>query len=85
MGSRGVEEEIGILLKALVRGETNPESAADWALEMMGSDDPKVGEPRIWTALDRLAGADLKTGPSSYLHDVTDFEVWLADFEEGGR
>ena len=35
----------------------------------------------LWTALDRLAGADLQQGPGVSLHGEEDFRSWLADFD----
>jgi hypothetical protein len=68
------------LLVGLTSGEVDREEAADWAMERIR--DVSAGyssEAALWTLLDRLAGADIKISPESYLHSVEDFEAWLAD------
>ncbi|MFI0449617.1 hypothetical protein [Actinomadura sp. 6N118] len=81
MEDSGLEQEVRARLAALARQDEDPADVADWAIEVMNRDDLEVGDPKVWTALDRLAGADLQSAPNVYLHSIQDFEEWLTDFE----
>ncbi len=72
--------EVEDRLVQLATGRATPEEVADWAQVWLKADDPRVDDPRIWDAIDTLAGADLKTGPSTYLHGESDFKSWLDEF-----
>ncbi|MEU5597307.1 DNA-binding protein [Streptomyces sp. NPDC020298] len=85
MGNEGLGTEIGLRLRRLVGGEVGRDEVADWAMTLMESDEPELNDGRIWTALDRLAGADLMVGPGQYLHGPEDFESWLAEFDVSGE
>ncbi|MDT0321757.1 DNA-binding protein [Streptomyces millisiae] len=65
---------------------TDPESAgdtADWAMATMEGDAPELEDETVWNALDRLGGADLKTGTGTFLHGEADFRAWLTEFQDG--
>ncbi|OKA05344.1 hypothetical protein ATP06_0226625 [Amycolatopsis regifaucium] len=70
------------MLAALVKSEISREEAADWAIvRVREGASIYVDNPRVWTALDRLGGADLKIGPDAYLHGQADFESWLRELD----
>ena len=70
-------------MTALIEGSARREEVADWALALVrdGSADYS-SDGALWTALDRLAGADLQQGPGVYLHGEEDFRSWLADLDK---
>ncbi|MGW7275474.1 DNA-binding protein [Streptomyces sp. NPDC054864] len=70
-------------LRSLAAGTSTPEEVSEWALRVMESDAPELREERIWTALDRLSGADLLVGPGEYLHGKEDFGAWAEEFDDG--
>ncbi|MFC7257776.1 MULTISPECIES: DNA-binding protein [Streptomyces] len=72
-------------LRSLAAGTITAEEAAEWALRMMDSDAPELRDERIWTALDRLSGADLMVGPGEYMHGQEDFDSWVAEFGDGNE
>jgi hypothetical protein len=73
----------GEYLLNLATGHLTRETAARWAevwvAEVDGAED--VRDPLVWQALLNLAGADLQTSPSEYLHSDADFHDWLAKFD----
>ncbi len=73
-------EEVEDRLVLLVTGRATAEEVADWAARWDFADDPGIDDPHIWDTIGILAGADLKTGPSTYLHGQSDFEHWLENF-----
>ncbi|MGW7254951.1 DNA-binding protein [Streptomyces sp. NPDC054834] len=81
MSDEGLGTEIGLRLRRLAGGEASRDEVAGWAMSLIESDAPELNDGRIWTALDRLAGADLMVGPGQYLHGPEDFEAWLAEFD----
>ncbi|MEV0980790.1 DNA-binding protein [Streptomyces sp. NPDC049915] len=84
MGDNDLESKIRERLRSLASGTVAPDESADWALEVMESDVPELCDARIWTALDRLSGADLMVGPGQYLHGTDDYAEWLAEFDADG-
>jgi hypothetical protein len=75
-------EEAKRLMSRLVQGVVSREEVADWAMGLIEDESTDYSSnPTLWTALDRLAGADLQQGPGVYLHDDTDFRAWLADLD----
>jgi hypothetical protein len=80
MNNRDLEASTRSHLHSLAAGVITPEEVAEWALRMMEGDAPELRDERIWTALDRLSGADLMAGPGEYLHGKEDFESWAAQF-----
>ncbi|MFF9819667.1 DNA-binding protein [Streptomyces sp. NPDC014006] len=85
MGDNDLESTIRERLRSLASGAVAPDESAEWALEIMESDAPELRDARIWTALDRLSGADLMVGPGQYLHGADDYRAWLAEFDTDGR
>ncbi|WP_406362751.1 DNA-binding protein [Streptomyces sp. NBC_01579] len=68
------------LLAGLISGHVDRDEVADWAMEKIKDANANhFSNATLWTLLDRLAGADLKQSPESYLHGVEDFEAWLID------
>ncbi|MBB5851725.1 hypothetical protein ACFQ05_00460 [Amycolatopsis umgeniensis] len=68
------------MLLALVKSEVSRELAADWAMVRIREGAPEYADDTlVWTALDRLGGADLKTATGSYLHGQADFDSWLRE------
>ncbi|MFE6094763.1 hypothetical protein ACFQ7M_22760 [Streptomyces massasporeus] len=49
----------------------------------MDSNAPELRDARVWTALDRLSGADLMESPGQYLHGTEDFDSWVSEFDGG--
>ena len=82
MTSTGLNDEIRSKMEMLASGELDPGSVADWATEVMSSDQDELMNRRIWNALDQLAGADLMTAPGVLLHGPVDFSAWLHEFDE---
>jgi hypothetical protein len=76
-------EEVEDRLVQLVTGRATAEEVADWAARWDSADDPGIDDPHIWDTIGTLAGADLKTGPSTCLHGQSDFEHWLEEFRAG--
>jgi len=72
---------VGSYLDRLAAGAISPGEAADWALRVMEEESADTVDPGIWSALDRLAGADLLEGPGKYLHGHADFADWRDEFE----
>jgi hypothetical protein len=75
-----LQELVRTYLIRLSEGEISPSEAADWALDVMQGEQVKLVSPRIWRALDELAGADLLKASGEYLHGPEDFTQWLAEF-----
>ena len=73
-------DEARRLLVGLISGQDDRGEVADWAMERMQIEGEDFSSnAALWRLLDRLAGADLKQSPESYLHGVEDFEAWLTD------
>ncbi|CAM3782033.1 hypothetical protein KIPE111705_24660 [Kibdelosporangium persicum] len=76
----GTFAEAQRLLAGLVTGEVSPQQAANWAMPKYADDQAGYHtHDKLWTALDRLAGADLHQAPGVYLHGSDDFRAWLAE------
>ncbi|MGF0114872.1 hypothetical protein ACQFYA_00925 [Promicromonospora sp. Marseille-Q5078] len=68
-------------LSALANGSLAPDQAADWAMTTLReTDDDEDVDDAVMDALDRLSGADLLSGPGTYLHGTADFRTWLSEF-----
>ncbi|MBC9731522.1 hypothetical protein [Streptomyces sp. TRM68367] len=76
-----LRELVGSYLARLADGVVPPGEAADWALLVMEQESAEAVDPKIWRALDQLAGADLLESPGKYLHGREDFACWRAEFE----
>jgi hypothetical protein len=75
-------EQVKSYLSGLVQDSVSREEAADWALDRVKDESADYSShATLWTALDRLAGADLQQGPGIYLHGESDFRSWLADLD----
>jgi hypothetical protein len=83
MADDNLEESVSAHLFSLASGSIGPEAASEWALRIMDSDAPELRDERVWTALDRLSGADLMAGPGQYLHGKEDFGSWASEFDGG--
>ena len=82
VGSTELDDEIRNKLKMLASGVLAPGRAADWAMATISSDRDELAIPRIWNALDQLAGADLMTAPGALMHGPADFTAWLEEYQE---
>ncbi|MCA5895228.1 hypothetical protein LEP48_18010 [Isoptericola sp. NEAU-Y5] len=68
-------------LTALANGSLDPGDAADWAMTALRDmDDDEDVDDAVMEALDKLSGADLLSGPGTYLHGPADFRTWLSEF-----
>lgn len=77
-----VSTQVKSLMAGLAQGSVSREEAADWAMARIKDESAGyASDATLWTALDRLAGADLQQGPGVYLHGEGDFRSWLADFD----
>jgi hypothetical protein len=77
-----VEDQIVKQLEALVAGDATPDGVAVWATQVMENEDnAALDDPATWDILDKMAGADLLSGPGQYLHGKADFAEWLAGFQ----
>ena len=78
--------EIEARLVLLIEKEDTRAEVADWASEFTTYDDPEiypeVDDPAVWKALTQLAGADLQTSPSEFLHCQDDFRAWLVELRQ---
>ncbi|QEU97186.1 DNA-binding protein [Streptomyces kanamyceticus] len=79
-----MEASIRSRLRSLAAGVVTPDEVSAWALHTMEGDSPQLRDARIWTALDRLSGADLLEDPGQYLHGKEDVDAWLEEFEGDG-
>lgn len=78
-----IEEQVRERLSALVSGASDVGTVADWATRLMELDDPALDDDRLWSALDKLSGADSKIGSEEYLYGHDDYVQWLEDFDAG--
>jgi hypothetical protein len=77
-----IQQQVRSRVTALVQGSVRREEVADWALALIKDESADYSsDATLWTALDRLAGADLQQGPGVYLHGEEDFRAWLADLD----
>ena len=72
-------------LTRLETGDVTRSEASEWASEYVLFEDPqlypKVENPKVWQALQRLMAADLKDTPGSYLYGEADFKAWRHELE----
>ena len=71
--------EVRDVLLGLVNGDITPAQASDWATPWVTEEAGDVRDEVVWTALDRLSGADIETTPGVFLYGPEDFRAWLAD------
>ena len=69
-------------LHDLLVGRASREEVADWASSWLREPVPTVDDPKVWESLKRLAGVDLRVNPVDYLHDESDFHLWLDELED---
>jgi hypothetical protein len=75
-------EQVDGYITGLVQGSLSREEAAAWAMERVKDESADYSShAKLWTALDRLTGADLQERPGAYLHGAADFRSWLADLD----
>ena len=78
-----IHEQVKQRMTGLLQGSADRGDVADWAMARIRNESADYSfDATLWTALDRLAGADLQQAPGVYLHDQEDFRAWLADFGE---
>jgi hypothetical protein len=75
-GRDDIEEQ----LLGLVAGTRTREKVANWAAPWLHADWHDISDQRLLRAIEHLVTADLKRGPSDYLHGETDFKAWLREF-----
>ncbi len=80
-------QDIEKAFEEIIAEKRTRESVALWASDLIKDDDlnqldyiPSEQEPKIWEALSYLSGVDLKISPTSYLHGIEDFEVYLNEW-----
>lgn len=69
-------------LQALLEDGDRREEIANWAAAWIRARNPRVEDGKVWEALKRLAGADLRASRESYLHSCADFRDWLRDITD---
>jgi hypothetical protein len=80
---KDIHQQVRNRMAALVEGSVSREEVSDWALMRIKDESARYSsDATLWTALDRLAGADLQEGPGVYLHGEEDFRSWLAEVDE---
>ncbi|RNG24141.1 DNA-binding protein [Streptomyces botrytidirepellens] len=77
-----LRQEITKKLAELTQDAGKSEDISNWAISVMQGGDTSLLDPKVWEALDRMSGADLMSGPNTYLHSREDFSEWLRDFTE---
>ncbi|GAA1637030.1 hypothetical protein GCM10009744_27740 [Kribbella alba] len=77
-----LQEQVRSRVVGLIKASVTREEAADWAMARIKDVSADYSSnSTLWSALDRLAGADLQQGPGVYLHGEEDFRSWLADLD----
>lgn len=75
-------EQVRGRMVGLIQASVTREGVADWAMARIKDESADYSSSStLWTALDRLAGADLQQGPGVYLHGEEDLRSWLADLD----
>ena len=74
----GVREKI----LALIGNDEARQGVSGWAAQWVRRTDPDIRDSRVWLAITRLSGADLRSSPTKYLHGSEDFAAWLKDLGE---
>lgn len=72
--------DISAAFDDLILGSSSREAVAAWAMGLRKAEnsrqlryEPTSEETRIWNAILCLAGVDLKSFPTNYLHNTNDF------------
>ena len=79
MGTPPTRAEVREKILALFDGDEARGLVSDWAARWIREPDPNVEDAEVWEAITRLAGADLRTSPTTFLHSEEDFLEWLKD------
>jgi hypothetical protein len=53
-------------------------------MQWVAADEPSISDRAVWSALMHLAGADLRAGPTEYLHGEGDIHAWIDELGGGG-
>lgn len=72
-------------LVQLLSGEASRQEVSRWAHQWIAADHPEVDDLVVWTALTRLGGADLLSGPEDHLFYEPDFHAWMDELEDGDQ
>lgn len=70
-------DEVESKLLDLLLVRISREEAASWAAPWIVADQPHVGDPAVWRALDQMFGADMITTDQPFLYGEDDFREWL--------
>ena len=65
----------------LIVGRCSREQASSWASQFVAGE-AEVKNEGLWNAIVALSGADLPSTDRRYLHDETDFRVWLEQLRQ---
>ena len=68
-------------MRAALAGAISREEAGDWAGQWVYADSSDVPDDVVWHGLMALAGIDLQTDPSTYLHSDADIQRWIEAME----
>ena len=79
LGAAPIRADVREKILTLISGDQSRQSVADWAAQWVRLSEPDVEDRVVWKAIKRLAGADLRTSPTTYLHRDEDFVTWLRD------
>jgi hypothetical protein len=72
-------EQVAAVLIDLLEGRVAREDVAEWASAYVRRHEPPDLTKRMWSAVERMAGADSPTTDRIYLYGENDFETWLRD------
>jgi len=79
LGAAPSRAEVRERILALIGSDESREVVSDWAARWIRLPDPNIEDPVVWTAIQRLAGADLRISKEKYLHTDEDFMAWAND------
>lgn len=79
LGAAPTRAEVRERILALIGGDESRQQASDWAAQWVRLPDPNIEDAAVWQAIKRLAGADLRSSKTTYLHTESDFLAWLKD------
>ena len=76
-------EAVREMLLSLVEGRGSRSEIQEWAWGIVSMRDPPKMSPKVWAAINALAGCDDRDGgpEKPYVFGRPDFESWLADFD----
>ena len=79
LGAPPTRAEVRERMLALIGSDECRQEMSDWAAQWIRLPDPNIEDAVVWQAIQRLAGADLRTDRNTYLHTEEDFWAWLRD------